>query len=229
MRQVPGALDVERLAAAARRLLPAVSRQAVSDLTPALLAGAGTASEDPRGDGGGVVTQAPVLTDALLARLKRTGNWMVRFSEDGIAYDGYRWPEIGAWAEAPDWNPDAVCGGGFHGQGPGGYGYCQGGSRFELCETKGHRVIVDGNKVKVRHARILAVDGEAWTAIMALCDTEFPGSLYCSGYGHPLPALQSVGGSLYCSGYAHPLPALQSVGRAAAQRRGPGREWRQMP
>ena len=175
------------------------------------------------------MTQAPVLTDALLARLKRTGNWMVRFSEDGIAYDGYRWPEIGAWAEAPDWNPDAVCGGGFHGQGPGGYGYCQGGSRFELCETKGHRVIVDGNKVKVRHARILAVDGEAWTAIMALCDTEFPGSLYCSGYGHPLPALQSVGGSLYCSGYAHPLPALQSVGRAAAQRRGPGREWRQMP
>jgi len=155
------------------------------------------------------VTQAPVLTDALLARLKRTGNWMVRFSDGGRSYGGYRWPEIGAWAEAPDWNPDAVCGGGFHGQGPGGYGYCQGGSRFELCETKGHRVIVDGNKVKVRHARILAVDGEAWTAIMALCDTEFPGSLYCERYAHPLPALQSVGGSLYCRGYGHPLPARE--------------------
>ena len=35
---------------------------------------------------------------------------------DGITYNGFRWPlEVDATVEAPDWNPEPVCGGGLHG------------------------------------------------------------------------------------------------------------------
>ena len=37
-----------------------------------------------------------------------------KINKDGIHYD-FQWPlEVGAIAVAPDWNPEAECGGGLH-------------------------------------------------------------------------------------------------------------------
>ena len=37
-------------------------------------------------------------------------------AKDGASYTGFKWPlTVGAVVEAPDWSPEAVCGGGLHG------------------------------------------------------------------------------------------------------------------
>ena len=37
-------------------------------------------------------------------------------AKDGASYNGFKWPlTVGAVVEAPDWSPEAVCGGGLHG------------------------------------------------------------------------------------------------------------------
>lgn len=35
-------------------------------------------------------------------------------NEDMTSHNGFEWPKKG-WVEAPDWNPEPVCGGGLHG------------------------------------------------------------------------------------------------------------------
>src|SRR5437660_6609964 len=82
----------------------------------------------------------------LLDQLRESGNWMIRLSKDGRSYGGFVWNDVGIWTDAPDWNPEPVCGGGLHGQGPGGWGYGHEGSRLELVETDSLRVVVDDNK-----------------------------------------------------------------------------------
>jgi hypothetical protein len=134
----------------------------------------------------------------LLAELKASGEWMLRMSNDGKSYNGFRWQPLGRWTEAPDWNPEPICGGGLHGQGPGGYGYAHSSTRLDLCQTRGPRIIVDGDKVKVQAARIIATDDDALRAALLLCDGAWPGSLYCRGYTGDLSALASVGGPLDC-------------------------------
>src|SRR3989304_8817050 len=130
--------------------------------------------------------KSPLLTARKFAGLKRSENWMVRFSQNGVAFEGFAWAPLGEWTTAPDWNERPECGGGLHGQGPGGYGDCpESNSTFEFCETRGPRVRIDG-KEKVRAARILAIDDEAFVALYTLTDGAFPGSLYLRGYGHPL-------------------------------------------
>jgi hypothetical protein len=142
-----------------------------------------------------------------LQKLEDTGNWMVRFSNDGITYNGFQWKPIGEWTIAPDWDETPECGGGLHGQGPGGWGYCQPGKRFELVETDKIRVIIDGDKVKTPRAKIIAIDWDAWEKVLLLCDKSFPGSVDLRGYGHPLPeGLTSIGGFVDLEGYGHPLP-----------------------
>ena len=134
-------------------------------------------------------------------------NWMVRFSNNGVAYDGFKWNPIGEWTEAPDWNPEPVCGGGLHGQGMGGWGYCQPGSRFEICEIEDY-VLVNSDKIKTKRAKILAVDKQAWELLLKRTRDGFKGSLNLGSYSHPLPAgLTHCGGDLYLGSYSHPLPA----------------------
>jgi len=128
-------------------------------------------------------------------------NWIVRTSTNGIGYGGYKHADIGVWAKAPDWNPEPVCGGGFHGQGPGGFGHAQAGTRFEFCATRGGSVVVDGNKRKVEEMCILFAGADAYAALAYACRQDFPGSLDlrgCDLTGITLPT--SVGGSLYLSG-----------------------------
>src|ERR1035437_10125010 len=86
-----------------------------------------------------------------------THEWMLRSSNNGISYGGFKWPGVGKWTECPDWNTKAECGSGFHGNAPEGHGYGLDYSHIELCETKGKRVIVERNKIKVQHARIVAI------------------------------------------------------------------------
>ncbi len=88
---------------------------------------------------------------------------MIRHSSSGdrpIAYNGFRWNPVGEWTECEKWDSSATCGHGLHGQAPeaggyyGGFGY----ANAELIETDGDRVVVDGNKIKVKRARRVAVN-----------------------------------------------------------------------
>ena len=90
----------------------------------------------------------------------KSHKWMLRSSDNGVSYNDYRWPAIGKWAKAPDWNPEPVCGGGFHGLTP---EYNRAGlfyGRVELCEYRGEAVVVEGDKIKVRQARIVAINND---------------------------------------------------------------------
>ena len=79
-------------------------------------------------------------------------------SERPESYGGFTWNRVGEWTEAPDWNPDPMCGGGLHGQHPeaGGYRH-RGGTVPELLEIEGPVVKIGGDKVKVRRAKRIAV------------------------------------------------------------------------
>ena len=135
------------------------------------------------------------------AALDRLGkNWMVRTDNDGLSHDGFRWAPIGEWTECPRWNENtkADCtSGGLFGQGPGGLGYAQPGSRFVFCETKGKRISVKGDKIKVAAAKILYIGIDAFDALNHVCQHSWSGSLDLSGCdlkGVTLP--QSVSGWL---------------------------------
>lgn len=120
--------------------------------------------------------------------------WMLRMDNDGVSYAGFRWKPLGVWTVAPDWNAQPMCGYGLHGQGQSGHGYTIKGSRIALCAVKvAEIVVVDGDKIKVPRARIVAVDDDA----LRFFGAEFVGSLYLECYAHPLPeGLTHVGDSL---------------------------------
>ena len=127
-----------------------------------------------------------ILTRERIKKLLESGNWMLRFDNEGVSYAGFRWNGIGEWTEAKDWKEKPECGNGLHGQSPKGAGYCQPGSRMLLCETKGNQVPIGGDKIKVQYAKILVVNDDI--------PVQF------------LINLASVGGYLYLEGYNHPLP-----------------------
>ena len=145
-----------------------------------------------------------------------SGRWMLRFDDDGIGHDGFRWSPVGEWTVCPKWTDEATCvGGGLFGQGPAEnqYGYCKPGKRLVLAiYDDGAPKIVDQNKIAVRRAMIVATDEQAWSEIMRLCYGVWPGALDLEGYAHPLPGLTSIGGNAYLRGYAHPLAGLTSIG-----------------
>ena len=84
--------------------------------------------------------------------------WGLRSSNDGVSHEGFRWPRVGVWCDAPDWDPRNVCGGGLHILVPGlasaGFRY----GRLELVEWRGESVVVHNpsDKLKVQSARIIA-------------------------------------------------------------------------
>ncbi len=84
-----------------------------------------------------------------------THTWGIRgFNPGGKAnYNGYQFPRLGTWAEAPDWNDKPQCGGGFHGMTPQFNGHGFYGSQLALIEYKGECVSLDGDKCKWRRIR----------------------------------------------------------------------------
>lgn len=92
-----------------------------------------------------------------VTRCIKQGNWIIRGDNDGISYGGFRWKPVGQWTEAPDWDPEPVCGGGLHGQDGKHGGYPPPGPRLVFCETKGMHIHI-GYKVKVRMARVLLIN-----------------------------------------------------------------------
>lgn len=134
-----------------------------------------------------------MITQKKIDELKHTGNWMVRFSNDGVGYNNFKWALINEWTEAPDWNTHSICSGGLFGQSVNGWGYCKTGSRFEFCEIE-EKIVVQNEKVKCRRAKIIAVNAEAFEILSWF---NFGGYLDLRGYTHPLPvSLASVGGSI---------------------------------
>jgi hypothetical protein len=128
-----------------------------------------------------------MLTKKVTQQLLKTGNWMIRFDNDGVAYGGFRWNPSGEWTIATNWKMRAKCGNGLHGQSINGCGYCQAGSRLVLCETDGKQIAIDGNKIKVKKAKIIAVNKDI-PAIFINELLNHGGSLQLSSYNHPLPA-----------------------------------------
>ena len=98
-----------------------------------------------------------------------THEWMLRSSNNGISYDGYKWPSKNRWAKAPDWSELPKCGGGFHGNAPEAHGFGFLYSRIELAETRGPRVPIDGNKIKTLEARLVAFNEEIPHEAFARC------------------------------------------------------------
>ena len=90
----------------------------------------------------------------LIKTALETGRWMLRRSDAGRAYGNFQWAPAGEWTEAPDWNPDPVCGGGLHGNGPTSAGYWGGGADVDFCIFDEEPVDIDGEKIKVRRAMI---------------------------------------------------------------------------
>jgi len=135
-----------------------------------------------------------LLAKTNIKRLLKSGNWMIRFDNDGESYKSFKWQPIGEWTSAPDWHTGATCDGGLFGQSPKAAGFCKPGSRIVLCETKGEQIVVDNEKVKVQFAKIIAIGKDIPPIFF---EKLVGGSLYLSGYdlkGITLP--QSIGGSL---------------------------------
>lgn len=137
----------------------------------------------------------------LARKAVESGNWIIRYSSDGKSYGGFQ------WTEAPDWNERPVCGGGLHGCGPtsGGDFIPDGVTRLEFCETSGPHVVVEGNKEKVKRARILLVD-----EIPANL-TEFKGRLIAFKK-LTAPALAKAGWVWVREGATFTAPALTKAG-----------------
>jgi len=159
-----------------------------------------------------LLKEEKMLTQAKINRLLKSGNWMIRFDNDGVSYNGFIWGALNKWTNAPDWNKKQKCGNGLHGQSLKGAGHCQAGSRLVLCETR-EQIVIEGNKVKTPSAKIIAINEEI-PAIFIEGLTQVGGSLALRGYQHPLPeGLTQVGGYLDLEGYQHPLPeGLTQVG-----------------
>ena len=83
-------------------------------------------------------------------------------SADGTSYGGFRWPlEPGVAVEAPDWNPEPVCGGGLHGLlwgiGDSSLMDLRDDSVGIVFESDVNGVVSLGTKVKVKSAVVLCV------------------------------------------------------------------------
>ncbi len=85
-----------------------------------------------------------------------THDWMLRSSSNGVSYRGFQWEKKGEWTKAKSWDSSPICGDGLHGNAPEAHGFGLYYARVELCETKGKRVVVQGDKIKVPEARIVA-------------------------------------------------------------------------
>ena len=130
------------------------------------------------------------ITPEHIKSVVKGGNWIIRTDNDGVSYDGFKWNPVGEWTEAPDWNEEPICRNGLFGQDKDCYGFCKRGSRFVFCETEGEHIPVDGEKVKVRKARILLIN-------KIPKELKFNGSLFL--WGCILPdgfPIGDVGGSL---------------------------------
>ena len=80
---------------------------------------------------------------------------------NGKSYGGFQWNiEIGGITEAPDWNPEPVCGGGLHGllhgKGDGSYFDWRRDVLWMVCEALGPIVDID-HKIKTSKAKTLFV------------------------------------------------------------------------
>lgn len=91
--------------------------------------------------------------DERIKKALKSGKWMLRRSDCGMSYGGFQWQQIGEWTTAPDWNPEPVCGGGLHGNGPVSEGYYTNGKDIDFCIVSGKFVVI-GDKGKCKKAMV---------------------------------------------------------------------------
>jgi hypothetical protein len=150
--------------------------------------------------------------------LKKSCKWLVRYSNNGIGYDGHKHAPIGEWAECPRWTENATCnGGGFFGQTLAHHGHHHSAPDIEIAEHDGALKVIEGNKVAVRRMRILARGQAAMDMLCDLCDGVWPGSLrVIDGI---VCRLTAIGGNARIEADAQ-APALTTIGGYADIRAG---------
>ena len=149
---------------------------------------------------------------AEIDRIIKSGNWMVRTDDDGVAFEGFKWNEIGEWTTPTYFSERPTCNsGGLFGQTQSASGQNAGRCRAVFCETSDVRIVVDGNKIKTDRARIVLVNDLALARGIS-----FNGDLdlsNCTGL-QSLPENLTVGGNLNlynCTGLQS-LPKNLTVG-----------------
>ena len=97
-----------------------------------------------------------------LDKLYEAGNWMLRTSDNGVSYGGFKRKRIGAWNKAKKWTGTPSCKkcGGFFGIDKDAHSFGVDWTRktFELCEWRGERIVIDGNKICVSEYRVIAIN-----------------------------------------------------------------------
>lgn len=128
--------------------------------------------------------------------------YMIRTGQpDRKAHGEFQWSPLGEWTEAPDWDPSPVCGGGLHGQAPEASGFQRDAQPdVWLCETDGPRVVIDGDKIKVPRARIVAINDLSKFRL-----PPFEGSLSLEG----CTGLVSLPEGLQCGGYLDLMDCIE--------------------
>ena len=99
--------------------------------------------------------------------------WMLRASDNGIGYGGYKRKRVGAWnCSGDNWTGKADCDtcGGFFGidQQHNGFGL-NNKPTIELCEVRGDVVVIGGNKICVQDYRVVAVNADIPDAAFEQC------------------------------------------------------------
>jgi len=142
--------------------------------------------------------------------------WMIRMDTDGVSYNGFTWQPKGEWTEALDWNEQPECGGGLHGQNEMAWGFVNSGNRIVLCEYEGKAIKIDNIKIKVKRAKIIAINEEipakyfSWTSICLM-----------EGATLHLPQAMKIGGyvNVEGGGTLH-LPQVVKIGRDVVVHKG---------
>lgn len=140
-----------------------------------------------------------------LKQILNSGNWMIRFDNNGKSYNNFVWNPVDEWTEAPDWDEKPICRGGLFGQSLAAAGHCGTGSTMVLCETRGKQIEINGAKVKVRYARRLFENENIPEEFIEKIQDNI--SLDLRNYKHKLPeGFTHCGADLYLGNYKHKLP-----------------------
>jgi len=125
-------------------------------------------------------------------------NWLLRTSNNGVSTNGFKRKRIGAWNKAQAWTgkPDCFICGGFFGIDPqyNAAGLYLDRPTIELCEWRGERVPIDGDKICVSEYRVVAINEDIPLTFLQVCGykvasdgdtiTPEPGDRYILLSGH---------------------------------------------
>ena len=131
-----------------------------------------------------------------LDKLYETGRWMLRTSDDGVSYGGFRRKRIGAWNKAEKWTGKPSCNtcDGFFGidKEANEFGLLWNRNTIELCEWRGERVVIGDDKSCVSEFRVVAINSDIPDKFFEACNIKVAhdGDVVSPGYREQWVALE---------------------------------------